>query len=347
MAIAIRAVQNHPNHKIALWSAIPCTGGSPWQYVNEAIYIRRGDHAKLEKLQNHRSLFRKLFTNFETLADIVIAKGGVVCIEWPTPCKYWRDPQVLAFTRRHHFVKTQFHGCAYGLQNRKGNFMKKPWSVSTNSPSIAQRLSRKCDGTHAHEEARGIDCKLAEGYTDMLAQEVHTAIACAFVSHESAPASVILARRYARHARGEPNALLDYQTDGGASGAPPSAAQLSDSPAVPATAGPAGRPTPLFSSSSSSGASPQPWLPLAPPAAGKDATKDKGKAPADQDDNSDKHSDKNSAKNSDKSVRHGTDLIPEFDGGGWFYDPATGWRQFWSTTYHDWIYSSWEEQILS
>ena len=54
--MAIRAVQNHPNQKITLWSSIPCTGGSPWQYVNEAIYIRRGDYAKLEKLQRHRSL---------------------------------------------------------------------------------------------------------------------------------------------------------------------------------------------------------------------------------------------------------------------------------------------------
>jgi len=156
---------------------------------------------------------------------------------------------------------------------------------------------------------------------------------------------------------GEPQTVIP--TVGASSGAPPSAAQLSDGQAVPATAGPAGRPTPLFSSSSSSGASPQPWLPLAPPAAGKattkdkgkvpagkDKSKDKGKAPADQDANSDKNSDKNSAKNSDKSVRHGTDLIPEFDGGGWFYNPATGWRQFWSTTYHDWIYASWEDPDL-
>ena len=200
LAIAIQAVQNHPNNQIALWSAIPCTGGSPWQYVNEAIYTRRGDHVKLQKLHQHRTLFRSLFTNFEILADIVIGRGGVVCIEWPTPCKYWRDPQVLAFTRKHNFVKTQLHGCAYGLQNRKGNPMKKPWSICTNSHSVATRLTWKCDGTHKHEEARGIDCKLSEGYTDMLAQEVHSALAHAFVSPVSSPASATLPRRSTRPA---------------------------------------------------------------------------------------------------------------------------------------------------
>eukprot|EP00959_Pyramimonas_sp_CCMP1952_P381919 8003202-Pyramimonas_sp.AAC.1 len=33
----------------ALWISMPCTGGSPWQYVNEAMYYRSGN----EKLSRH------------------------------------------------------------------------------------------------------------------------------------------------------------------------------------------------------------------------------------------------------------------------------------------------------
>ena len=39
------------NDRILLWSSIPCTGGSQWQYVNEAIYHRKGDARSLKRLR--------------------------------------------------------------------------------------------------------------------------------------------------------------------------------------------------------------------------------------------------------------------------------------------------------
>eukprot|EP00959_Pyramimonas_sp_CCMP1952_P069141 1443238-Pyramimonas_sp.AAC.1 len=64
--------------------------------------------------------------------------------------------------RELEFVKTVLHGCAHGLKDSKGNFMKKPWTIASTSPDVTEGLGRRCDGTHEHVEARGRECKLAE-----------------------------------------------------------------------------------------------------------------------------------------------------------------------------------------
>ena len=77
---------------ITLWASIPCTGGSPWQYVNEKQYYRNQDIDKLKRLKGHISLFRKLFWSFRDLAREVLRKGGIVCMEWPTPLQVLEGP---------------------------------------------------------------------------------------------------------------------------------------------------------------------------------------------------------------------------------------------------------------
>eukprot|EP00959_Pyramimonas_sp_CCMP1952_P267921 5601741-Pyramimonas_sp.AAC.1 len=72
---------------------MPCTGGSSWQYVNEAHYVRTGNHRAMRKLRGVRADFRYLFWIVREVARAVLKAGGVVCIEWPTQCNYWRDPQ--------------------------------------------------------------------------------------------------------------------------------------------------------------------------------------------------------------------------------------------------------------
>eukprot|EP00959_Pyramimonas_sp_CCMP1952_P079920 1670992-Pyramimonas_sp.AAC.1 len=55
--------------------------------------------------------------------------------------------------------------------------MKKPWTIATTSPIVAEGLERRCDGTHGHVEASGRECKSAEDYTDDFAKQVHFAVA--------------------------------------------------------------------------------------------------------------------------------------------------------------------------
>eukprot|EP00959_Pyramimonas_sp_CCMP1952_P201799 4219864-Pyramimonas_sp.AAC.1 len=114
---------------------------------------------------------RYLFWNFREIARAAHKAGGAVCIEWPTQCNYWRDPQVKEFMGEFQFVRTALHGCAYGLRDSKGNVMKKPWTIASTSPDVTEGLERRCDGTREHVEARGRECKPAEDYTDAFAKQ--------------------------------------------------------------------------------------------------------------------------------------------------------------------------------
>eukprot|EP00959_Pyramimonas_sp_CCMP1952_P011085 232184-Pyramimonas_sp.AAC.1 len=140
LRLALNDIKMFKGKHITLWGSMPCTGGSLWQYVNEAHYFRTGSHSAMRRLRVARAVHKA---------------GGVVCIEWPTQCKYWRDPQVKDFMRELEFVKTVLHGRAYGLKDSKGNFMKKPWTIASTSSGVAEGLERKCDGAHEHVEARG------------------------------------------------------------------------------------------------------------------------------------------------------------------------------------------------
>eukprot|EP00959_Pyramimonas_sp_CCMP1952_P283701 5930480-Pyramimonas_sp.AAC.1 len=125
----------------------------------------------MRRLRGIRTDVRYLFWNFREIARAVRRAGGVVCIEWPTQCNYWRDPQVKSFLRELDFVKTALRGCACGLKDAEGNFMKKPWTIATTPLVVAEGLERRCGGTREHVEARGRECKSAEDYTDDFAEQ--------------------------------------------------------------------------------------------------------------------------------------------------------------------------------
>ena len=117
---AMSQIRSFGGGHITLWGSIPCARGSPRQYVNEVMYYRSGDGKSLRRLWVLRANFRKLFWAFRDLTDEVMKRMGAVCLEWPTPCRYWRDPQVREYLMNHSLIRDNPHGCAYGLENRKG-----------------------------------------------------------------------------------------------------------------------------------------------------------------------------------------------------------------------------------
>ncbi len=121
---------------ILVWSSIPCTGGSTWQYVNEAVYTRSNNELALRRLRNLRSVFEKLWINFELIAEDVISGGGSIVIEWPAMCTYWKHPRVEHFVQRHGIGKTRIDGCAYGMRGVCGGYVKKPWILASNSGAV-------------------------------------------------------------------------------------------------------------------------------------------------------------------------------------------------------------------
>jgi hypothetical protein len=117
-----------------------------------------------------------MFDAFAACARIVRAQGGKVAIEWPEGCSYWKLPKVIALCEELGLEKAKLHGCAFGLKNSKGEYMKKPWIVATNDEILFEELNRRrCTGTHKHVWVRGKEGSETEGYTDSMARCIHQA----------------------------------------------------------------------------------------------------------------------------------------------------------------------------
>ena len=71
---ATKAVQQS---NTLLWASIPCTGGSPWQNLNQ----RTGNGRK--RIAEHKRLFRLMWKSFVIVARACRKAGGQVAIEWP------------------------------------------------------------------------------------------------------------------------------------------------------------------------------------------------------------------------------------------------------------------------
>eukprot|EP00959_Pyramimonas_sp_CCMP1952_P011698 245851-Pyramimonas_sp.AAC.1 len=65
-------------------------------------------------------------------------RKGQICLEWPTPCRYWGDPHVKEFLDKYKMTKARLHGCAYGLENSKGQYVKTPWGIASSSSMMAE-----------------------------------------------------------------------------------------------------------------------------------------------------------------------------------------------------------------
>ena len=128
----------------------------------------------------HRDVFHKLIENFVIVAREIIQRGGDVSFEWPTGCELWREPAVVSMKDELSMNIVNIHGCAMGLTDQHGNPVKKPWSIATTSPSMVHRLEpRVCPGPQhhpAHTPCAGKITKMTEGYTDVMAELVHSAI---------------------------------------------------------------------------------------------------------------------------------------------------------------------------
>ena len=157
-----------------LFAAIPCVGGSTWQFVN----LADGNPATREKIMKHRKIFKKIWRNFEQVADQCISNGGDVAIEWPIDCLYLRFREVKRFLAKYPGMRRVcFDGCAYGLQSQreatKGMHIKKPWTIYTTVPEIHEQLHKLCPGNHEHAHCRGKDAQLSERYVTEIVDIIH------------------------------------------------------------------------------------------------------------------------------------------------------------------------------
>eukprot|EP00959_Pyramimonas_sp_CCMP1952_P033157 695383-Pyramimonas_sp.AAC.1 len=76
LRLALNDIKTFKGKHITLWGYMSCTGGSPWQYMNEAHYFRTGNHGAMRRLRGIRTDFRYLFWNFREIARAVHKAGG-------------------------------------------------------------------------------------------------------------------------------------------------------------------------------------------------------------------------------------------------------------------------------
>ena len=157
-----------------LYSAIPCTGGSSWQFINKMYPSARN------KIRKHRIIFNRLWQTFEKLCSVAHACGTYIAIEWPSGCTYWKNKEVKALIERYNLQPVKFHGCALNLKvttgKHKGKFLKKPWTIYTDCPNVRDVFVNKlCQRNHEHAECRGEVCKNTESYSPDYVACLHTA----------------------------------------------------------------------------------------------------------------------------------------------------------------------------
>ena len=159
-----------------LFGAIPCTGGSPYQFLNWYLGPKTRN-----KIREHRRIFRVLWRNFVTVADRCRANGGRIAIEWPRAYLYWRDRHVKAAVSRWGLQSFNFDGCMYGLKSQaaptRGKFLRKPWRIASDCERF-WGIVECCDNRHEHVKTAGSDTKRTESYTDAMVDRIHLCWGC-------------------------------------------------------------------------------------------------------------------------------------------------------------------------
>ena len=97
-----------------------------------------------------------------------------VAFEWPRHIPAWNLPEVQEL-RKFMMYECNFDG-AYGLQDKWGAKLRKPWRIISSMPELIEPLSRLCSGTHEHGQCRGREAERSGYYTDELVEVIGRAI---------------------------------------------------------------------------------------------------------------------------------------------------------------------------
>ena len=161
-------VKDNPRAKVLVYAALTCTGGSSWQYVNEA----KGPN---EKVRDRKRMFRKLLKSLKRLMLRLADYKPYLAFELPKSCAYWKWPEVQSLVKQYNLVKFQVEGCAVGVVDHAGAPLLKSWCVASNVVCVNVIARHLCDGKHVHGVARGEALKRAENYTPAFARSIHEA----------------------------------------------------------------------------------------------------------------------------------------------------------------------------
>ena len=163
----IRDFHNQGGRKVMIHFSLPCTGGCSWNHIN------KDNPGGIERIKDHQRLFKRLFFNATWLIEKIKDINPIITMELPTGTEYWKWNRVKKFLKYNNMEKYSFHGCSFGLRNKKGEFLKKGWTIASNENSFQVFKDYKCTKDHRHGSSRGRDLKEAESYTFEMTDLMH------------------------------------------------------------------------------------------------------------------------------------------------------------------------------
>ena len=136
---------------------------------------------KKEKSLQRQRQARKLIRNGIEAAREQLRLGGHLGWEWPNNNAGWHLREMRQFLlelrNQGRYHPASVHGCAYGLKNGKGNFLKKPWRVILTAPMMAASLERRCPGHEHHDECLGgVDARNSGFYPQQMCSQISRAV---------------------------------------------------------------------------------------------------------------------------------------------------------------------------
>jgi len=159
---------------IHLWASLPCGPWSLWTTMN----LHRLGPEFRKRLHERRAESFEIMLQFMRLAEIVESFNGTWSYEWPAYCFGWKIEPLRQWFAERSSYHCRFDGCRFGLTDRRGNPVRKPWAIMTSSITLArsldQTLCRCPPGVHAPCE--GSVASRSENYTRALAKAAISAI---------------------------------------------------------------------------------------------------------------------------------------------------------------------------
>ena len=138
-----------------------------------------------------RAQWRRMFTNYIRIWDIVHKRGGYWAIEWPDGNAYWNNPLVLDFLAKIGLpiYEARATGCAYGLRavhgREAGQPMPRAWLIKGNISLIPHMLEKSCPCAKdtVHAQATGSNTEETGKYTEAFVRTVHSMFSRVVVIH--------------------------------------------------------------------------------------------------------------------------------------------------------------------
>ena len=105
--------RDNPQAQVLVYAALPCTGGSSWQFVNEAGGAN-------EKVRERKRSFRRLLKSLKRLMLRLAEYDPYLAFELPKSCSYWKWPEVQSLVKQYSLIKFRVDGCAVGVVDHAG-----------------------------------------------------------------------------------------------------------------------------------------------------------------------------------------------------------------------------------